>query len=144
MKSLWSIHAVVVATWVVGCSAQTRSTDVAHKQASDWPRVAFLGEVPHVNLVARPCPDTASRVYVDATGVVTLNNKVIHAEELSGALAALSPQPSEVCYSRASPPSTPSRVALAAMSEIFASHLPIAYYTDATFRTREMIELGDR
>jgi hypothetical protein len=82
------------------------------------------------------CPERGAKVFVSASGVITLNGRMIAAADLTRALAELDPRPPVVCYSRDNPQGEPPPGAMAAMEAIIAAGLPIALFTDATFSLR--------
>jgi len=86
--------------------------------------------------MSEACPDSAVRIVVDSSGVITVNGRAVLAADLRSALAALKPAPTEVCYSRANPHREPPPHAMEAMEAIAGLGLPIAFYTDGTFETR--------
>lgn len=88
---------------------------------------------------ARPagaCPKTGARLLVTAMGNITLNGTLVPVDNLSAALAALAPRPTEVCYYREKPPGAPPAAVRIAVNAIIAAHLPISFYADATFSSR--------
>jgi len=82
------------------------------------------------------CPESGVRIYVDASGVVTVNGRAVPASRLPQTLASLMPQPTEVCYSRANAQSEPPPNAMAVMEAVASLRLPVAFYTDGTFTRR--------
>jgi hypothetical protein len=86
--------------------------------------------------MSEDCPETGVRIYVDAAGVITVNGHVVSAADLSHVLISLKPAPTEVCYSRANAQGEPPPGATAVMEAIISLRLPVALYTDGTFKTR--------
>ena len=86
--------------------------------------------------VSDECPASGVRIYVDASGAITVNGQVVPAADLPHALASLKPHPTEVCYSRAKQQGEPPAGAMRVMEAIVSLSLPVAFYTDGTFRTR--------
>lgn len=84
----------------------------------------------------QPCPKTGARVLVTALGNVTLNGKLVPVDNLATALGALAPRPTEVCYFREKPKGEPPAAVRVAVNAIISTHLPISFYSDATFTTR--------
>jgi hypothetical protein len=82
------------------------------------------------------CPDTAVQIYVDKEGVITVNGQTTRPEDLLHALESLKPPPTEVCYARANPQGEPAPEATVAIEAIIALRLPVAFYSDRTFRER--------
>ena len=88
------------------------------------------------NATSEGCPDSAARIYVDSTGVVTVNGQVASVADLSETLSALKPRPTEVCYSRVNAPGEPPAEVMAVIKAIMALRVPVSFYTDKTFKTR--------
>jgi hypothetical protein len=86
------------------------------------------------------CPDSGVRIYVDDRGVITVNGQIVRPADLRQALASLKPPPTEVCYSRAKPQGEPPPEATVAIEAIIALRLPVAFYTDGTFRKRVKLQ----
>jgi len=86
--------------------------------------------------VAKPCPKTGARVLVTAMGIVTVNSKVVPVDNLSTVLNGLAPRPTEVCYFREKPKGEPPAAVKIAVNAIISTHLPISFYSDASFAHR--------
>lgn len=84
---------------------------------------------------SNPCPATGARIFVTSAGIVSLNGSAIEVGALRDALAALSPTPTVVCYSRDDAAGEPSPAATQAVDAIIQLRLPVAFYTDGTFNT---------
>jgi hypothetical protein len=130
MKRSRLIFGIAVLVGLVGYGWwwQTTRNVTAHDQAA----------MPHLvePTVARPCPHSAARIYVNGAGAVTLNGRAIGASDLQEVLISLKPPPAEVClYREQMPRGELPREAMVALSAIVASRLPISSYTDGTFRT---------
>ena len=82
------------------------------------------------------CPKTGAKVLVTALGNVTLNGKVVAVDGLGAALGALAPRPTEVCYFREKPKGEPPAAVKIAVNAIISAHLPITFYSDASFSSR--------
>jgi hypothetical protein len=81
------------------------------------------------------CPSTGARVFLSAEGVVTLNGQKVEAPVLKGALEALKPKPTVVCYARENAAGEPNPAMGVVLDAITATRLPIGLFTDSTFRT---------
>ena len=88
------------------------------------------------NASSEGCPDSAVRIYVDGTGVVTVNGKVVSAADLSETLLSLKPRPTEVCYSRTNAQGEPPAEVMTVIKAIMVLRVPVSFYTDKTFKTR--------
>jgi len=102
--------------------------------------VAF-GEPP-IQVAGQPCPKSAVRVFVTATGGVVLNGRSIEANCFGAELTLVKPQPIMVCYSRESfhgkpPPTVPS-----VLDATMALKVPIRFYTDSTFVTPASLKMN--
>jgi hypothetical protein len=86
-----------------------------------------------------PCPATAVRVFLAGDGTISLNGKTIPATDLKAALGALSPRPTEVCYSRGNPKGAPPSNVERVMDDVASLRVPISFYTDATFSRRVVL-----
>ena len=82
------------------------------------------------------CPKTGAKVVINAAGAVTLNGAAIAVEKLGATLSALSPRPTEVCYFREKTSGEPPPSVRTAVSAIISAHLPISFYSDASFANR--------
>jgi hypothetical protein len=87
-------------------------------------------------IVSEGRPASIVRIYVNAGGVITVNGRVVGAANLKQALESLKPTPTEVWYSRANAQGEPPAGGMAVMEAIVAMRLPVAFYTDDTFKTR--------
>jgi hypothetical protein len=85
---------------------------------------------------AKPCPKTGARVLVTAMGIVTVNSKVVPVDNLGAVLNGLAPRPTEVCYFREKPKGEPPAAVKIAVNAIISTHLPISFYSDASFAHR--------
>lgn len=85
---------------------------------------------------ANPCPRTGAKVLVTALGNVTLNGTLVPADNLAAALNALTPRPTEVCYFREKSKGEPPVAVRVAVNAIISVHLPISFYSDASFANR--------
>jgi hypothetical protein len=81
----------------------------------------------------KPCPKTGARVLVTAMGIVTVNGKVVPVDNLGAVLNGLAPRPTEVCYFREKPKGDPPAAVKIAVNAIISTHLPISFYSDASF-----------
>jgi hypothetical protein len=95
-----------------------------------------LGAFPAAAAAPNRCPKTAAKVLVTALGNVTLNGAVVPVDNLAAALNALAPRPSQVCYFREKPKGEPPPAVKIAVNAIISVHLPISFYSDASFSTR--------
>jgi hypothetical protein len=86
--------------------------------------------------MAEGCPDSGVDIYLNASGVVTVNGRAVPVADLKQMLAALKPTPTEVCYSRANPEGEPPPQEKAVMDAIVGLRLPVGFYTDSTFKAR--------
>ena len=92
---------------------------------------------PHATGAAtNACPKTGARVLISAAGKVTMNGTPVPVENLAASLNALAPRPSEVCYFRENPKGAPPASVQAAVSALISTHLPISFYSDASFSKR--------
>ena len=82
------------------------------------------------------CPKTGAKVLVTALGNVTLNGAVVPVDSLAAAISALAPRPTEVCYFREKPKGEPPAAVRIAVNAIISTHLPISFYSDASFTSR--------
>ena len=82
------------------------------------------------------CPQTAVRVYVDAVGIITVNDTVVRTADLRRTLASLKPPPAEACYAYADTQNKVPPEAGIALRALAAQRLPITLYTDNTFKTQ--------
>ena len=86
-----------------------------------------------------PCPSTAARIFLAADGTVLVNGKAMPVADLSAALKALNPRPTEICYARVNPtgarPANVERV----INDIASLRVPISFYTDAMFSKRVVL-----
>jgi len=80
------------------------------------------------------CPSTAVRIFVAAQGEVRLNGSPVEVAKLEAAVKALSPAPTAVCYSRANAQGEPPAAAMDVIKVIMALRLPVAFFTDETFK----------
>jgi hypothetical protein len=86
--------------------------------------------------VSESHPTSIVRIYVNAGGVITVNGNIVSAANLNHSLQSLKPTPTEVWYSRANVQGEPPPGGMAVMEAIVALRLPVAFYTDETFKTR--------
>ncbi len=84
---------------------------------------------------SNPCPESGVRLFITSDGTVTLNGGTIEVGALHDALLALNPTPTVVCYSRDNATGEPPAAATQAMDAIIELQLPVALYTDSTFKT---------
>ena len=84
--------------------------------------------------VPRECPGTAARVYVTASGVVTLNGNPVAPTELAAEIKRLPPTINEICYSRENGRGAPHPSARMAFPAVMDSGLKVTLYSDGTFR----------
>ena len=89
---------------------------------------------------SNPCPATGVRIFVTSAGEVSLNGAATDIGGLRDALAALSPPPAVVCYSRDDSAGEPHPAATQAVDAIIQLRLPVAFYTDGTFKTAVKME----
>jgi hypothetical protein len=82
------------------------------------------------------CPKTGARIVVTASGSISLNGKPVPVENLGATLNALVPRPTEVCYFREKAIGPPPADVSTAVSAIIAAHLPVSFYSDASFANR--------
>ena len=82
------------------------------------------------------CPTTGAKVLVTALGNVTLNGAVVPVDSLAAAISALAPRPTEVCYFREKPKGEPPAAVRITVNAIISTHLPISFYSDASFTSR--------
>ncbi len=87
------------------------------------------------NAMDSACPESGVRIYLDRHGKVTVDGKAVALENLGGTLATIQPRPTVVCYSRDDPQREPPAQAGAVMAAIIALRLPIAVFTDKTYKT---------
>lgn len=80
-----------------------------------------------------PCPPSGARVFVSATGSITLNGSTVALADLARAVANLKPRPTVLCYARENPEQQPHPQALAALEALMGANLPIALFKDSAF-----------
>jgi hypothetical protein len=95
----------------------------------------ILGAAPAFGAEAPSCPSTGTRVFLTTQGVVTLNGQKIDASKLQGALKALKPRPTIICYSRENGTGEPHPSMKTVLDAIMSTKLPIGLFTDSTFKT---------
>jgi|SRR6185503_11700867 len=93
-----------------------------------------MSNAQHPGESTRDCPSSGARVYVSATGAVSLNGKRVAVTNLQRALEQLDPRPSVICYARDNPEREPHPDALAALEAVMSLRMPIALFRDATFK----------
>ncbi len=87
-----------------------------------------------------PCPADAARVVVSTSGIITLNSHIVAVSDIAGALRALKPAPTSVCYYRENPAAAePPASAFAALDALASLRLPIAMFVDSAFTQRLII-----
>ena len=79
------------------------------------------------------CPPSGAKVFVSSAGRVTLNEVVVAAGDLGGAIKKLNPPPTVICYARENPEREPHPQALVALEAVMSARLPIALFKDSTF-----------
>ena len=90
--------------------------------------------------VARECPPSAARVYLLSAGTVTLNGKPVAPGEVARAIQALSPRPTEVCYSRENSGAAPHPNVRGVLTEVMTTQLQVTLYKDGTFTRALMVK----
>ena len=92
-----------------------------------------------VELVDKPCPAKATRVYITASGDIRLNGKPASLEKVKATLAGDKTQ--LVCYSRQNPQAyEPHPVATQILDAVMANRLPVALYWDEGFTKRVLLQ----
>ncbi|MEZ5498861.1 MAG: hypothetical protein R3E77_05440 [Steroidobacteraceae bacterium] len=86
------------------------------------------------------CPATGARLYVTSTGIVTLNGDVVDVNAVKEALANIDPPPTVACYSRDAAAGEPHPATSQVIDAIIAQQLPVAFYTDNTFKIAVKME----
>jgi predicted transcriptional regulator len=85
--------------------------------------------------MTQACPESGARVFLFATGHVTLNGRRMEATQLIDALMALAPAPTVICYSREDATGEPHPSVETVLEALMATQLPIGLFTDASFQT---------
>jgi|SRR5580658_5583951 hypothetical protein len=96
---------------------------------------AAAAATPPDSTSAEPCPVTAARVVLWHSGKVTLNSVAVPIEKLGSAFAALTPRPTEVCYSQENSDDQ-SRDLGSFFEVLIFVRMPISMYTDTSFLHR--------
>lgn len=81
-----------------------------------------------------PCPASGARIYVKSDGTALLNGAIVEVDGFGDALAALAPAPTVACYSRDAAEAEPHPAASRVVQAIIDQRLPVAFYTDDTFK----------
>jgi len=87
---------------------------------------------------ARECPPSGARIYLLSAGTVTLNGKPVTPGGVTRAILALSPRPTEICYSRENANAAPHPNVRGVLAEVMATQHRVTLYTDGTF-TRALV-----
>ena len=90
-------------------------------------------------LVDKPCPAKATKVYITAGGDIRLNGKPASLEKVKATLAGDKTQ--LVCYARQNPQvHEPHPVATQILDAVIANRLPVALYWDEGFTKRVLFQ----
>lgn len=98
--------------------------------------VAVLGLTQALGAESTACPAAGARVFLFASGVVSLNGQVVEVSKLKAALDGLRPKPTVICYSRGSTKGEPPASMVLVLDTIISTRLPIGFYTDGSFEER--------